>query len=142
MDNIDLGDLYILADSAFNSGSECNRKIYKMLKSSDIEPNKFSQLVGARQGAEWDKRAFQGLFARLKTRLPHSARQRRIIFEDCILLFNFRTEKIGLNQVKTVYFDEELDEFEGKLKAEYPGNSEWKFEELVKTNADEQMKNV
>ena len=44
-------------------------------------------------------RAFQGTFIRMKSRLPANKRKRKLIFTVIILLRNFRTDVVGLNQI-------------------------------------------
>jgi hypothetical protein len=56
-----------------------------------------------RQSGEWGMRALQGSFARLKTRLTSNKRKRLDIVHGIILLHNFRTTHIGLNQIATVF---------------------------------------
>lgn len=59
--------------------------------------------VSLRQASEWGMRALQGTFSRLKTRLTSDKRIRRDIILSVILLHNFRTHYIGLNQIATVF---------------------------------------
>lgn len=62
-------------------------------------------VVYVRQSAEWAVRDLKGSFARLKSVLPWDKDRRKTIFEAAILLSNFRTRRIGLSQVRTVYQD-------------------------------------
>lgn len=59
--------------------------------------------VSLRQSAEWGMRALQGTFTRLKSRLTANNRMRRLIIETIVLLSNFRTTHVGLNQIATVF---------------------------------------
>ncbi len=52
----------------------------------------------------------QGSFPRIKKRLPTHCSQRRLVVESIILIHNFRTEIVGLNQIKTV-FDPEYEQY-------------------------------
>ena len=56
-----------------------------------------------RQAAEWGMRALQGSFSRLKARLSSDKKKRGMIVLSIILLHNFRTEHVGLNQIATVF---------------------------------------
>ena len=48
-------------------------------------------------------RALQGTFVRMKSRLTSNKRKRRQILTVIILLHNFRTDVVGLNQIATVF---------------------------------------
>ena len=51
-------------------------------------------------------RAFQASFPRLKDRLIYEERgERRLILELALLLFNYRTNKVGLNQIRNTYME-------------------------------------
>ena len=55
-------------------------------------------------------RALQGTFTRMKSRLSSIKKKRKLILTVIILLHNFRTEVVGLNQIATV-FNVEYDSF-------------------------------
>ena len=57
--------------------------------------------ISLRQASEWGMRALQGSFSRLKSRLPSNAEKRGRIILSIILLHNFRTHYVGLNQIVT-----------------------------------------
>ncbi len=59
--------------------------------------------VSLRQSSEWGMRALQGTFSRMKSRLTSNSKVRKYILESIILLHNFRTVKIGLNQIAVVF---------------------------------------
>jgi hypothetical protein len=61
-----------------------------------------------RQASEWGMRGLQGSFPRCKKRLPTDNLLRRKILEAIIFIHNFRTEVVGLSQIKTV-FDPEYE---------------------------------
>ena len=48
-------------------------------------------------------RALQGTFIRMKSRLPSNERKRKQILTVIIILHNFRTHVVGLNQIATVF---------------------------------------
>ena len=58
--------------------------------------------VSLRQSSEWGMRSLQGTFTRMKSRLTSIKRKRKLILSVIILLHNFRTEVVGLNQIATV----------------------------------------
>jgi len=56
-----------------------------------------------RQASEWGMRALQGSFSRLTARLPGNKAKRKNIIYAIILLHNFRTHHVGLNQIASVF---------------------------------------
>ena len=57
-----------------------------------------------RQAAEWGMRSFQASVPRLKDRIPFEQfGQRKIMMTMMILLYNLRTKKVGINQIRNVY---------------------------------------
>jgi len=64
--------------------------------------------VSLRQASEWGMRGMQGSFPRCKKRLPGSAQKRQLVITGIVLIHNFRTEIVGLNQINTV-FDPEYE---------------------------------
>ena len=48
-------------------------------------------------------RALQGTFPRLKSRLTSDKQKRHDLILSIVLLHNFRTDCIGLNQIATVF---------------------------------------
>ena len=56
-----------------------------------------------RQASEWGMRALQGTFPRCKKRLPGNPEKRKLVIQSIVLIHNFRTEIVGLNQIKTVF---------------------------------------
>ena len=59
--------------------------------------------VSLRQASEWYMRSLQGTLCRLKLRLTSNKKKRHNIILSIILLHNFRLEKVGLNQIATVF---------------------------------------
>ena len=59
--------------------------------------------ISLRQASEWGMRALQGTFSRLKSRLTSDDRKRSKIILSIVLLHNFRTDFVGLNQIATVF---------------------------------------
>ena len=69
------------------------------------------QALSLRQSAEWGMRALQGSTPRLKTRWPYEERGERDIGITLItLLYNFRAHYMGLNQIRSVYWNSEEGE--------------------------------
>ena len=57
-----------------------------------------------RQSAEWGMRGLQGSFPRLRDRIKYEDRgERRINIKMMTLLFNLRSNLVGINQIKSVY---------------------------------------
>jgi hypothetical protein len=56
-----------------------------------------------RQAAEWGQRALKSLSPRCSTRLPVGAHERAHMLRTLVHFHNFRTRRIGKNQIKTVY---------------------------------------
>ena len=66
--------------------------------------------VSLGQSSKWGMRSLQGTFTRMKSRLTSNKRKRKLILTVIILLHNFRTDVVGLNQIATV-FNKEYDAF-------------------------------
>lgn len=60
-------------------------------------------LPSERQSAEWGVRALKGPFGKLTTTLAAEAEKRKLIIACCAHLYNLRTRKVELNQLRTVY---------------------------------------
>ncbi len=56
-----------------------------------------------RQASEWGMRSLQGTFPRCKKRLPSNAEKHKKVIQSIVLIHNFTTELVGLNQIKTVF---------------------------------------
>ncbi|TDL17816.1 hypothetical protein BD410DRAFT_843265 [Rickenella mellea] len=106
---------YLVADTAFPRGNNQIRgRIRAPLKAGQAIPGTHAdvqevlafnrQLLSYRQTAEWGMRALQGTFGRLRVPLEinHVERQADLL-ETCVRLHNFRTEAVGINQIRTVY---------------------------------------
>ena len=59
--------------------------------------------ISLRQASEWGMRALQGTFSRLKSRLTSDNEKRGQIILSIVLLHNFRTDFVGLNQIAAVF---------------------------------------
>ena len=55
-------------------------------------------------------RGLQGMFPRLKKRLPGNPVKQKLVIQSIVLVHNFRTEIVGLNQIRTV-FDPEYERY-------------------------------
>ena len=62
-----------------------------------------AKCISLRQAAEWGMRALQGTFSRLKSSLPSCKFIRGKILLAIVLVHNFRTHHVGLNQIATVF---------------------------------------
>jgi hypothetical protein len=62
------------------------------------------EATSMRQAAEWGMRALQGSFPRLKSPIRYEEfGERRQILETAVLLFNWRANTVGINQLRTVF---------------------------------------
>ena len=62
------------------------------------------EATSMRQSAEWGMRAFQASFPRLQDRFIFEQNgERRLIVKMCLLLYNLRARRIGINQIRSVY---------------------------------------
>jgi hypothetical protein len=103
----------LCVDQGFpRSGELFGRFVGPYSKSSmkKIAPNLRAPLVhqtnvytSLRQASEWGMRALQGTFTRLTTRLTSDSRKRHDLILSVVLLHNFRTEVMGVNQIATVF---------------------------------------
>ena len=60
--------------------------------------------TSVRQLSEWGMRGLQGSFPRLKERIRWEERgERKLMMQLVIYLYNYRAEKVGFNQIATVY---------------------------------------
>jgi DDE superfamily endonuclease len=56
------------------------------------------------QSAEWGMRAFQSAFPKLKIPIEYEERgERKIILKVAVLLYNWRANTVGLNQIRTTF---------------------------------------
>jgi hypothetical protein len=110
----ELSDIYdatgakCCVDSAFKS----NPNPYLIKSSQDVtrcqNPEEVLQSLQAtslRQPAEWGMRAIQGAFPRLKDKIKFKAdaAERKVMLKLVVLLYNFRVEHVGLNQIRNTY---------------------------------------
>ncbi|KAE8206298.1 hypothetical protein CF327_g7582 [Tilletia walkeri] len=101
----------LLADSAFPRGKDVQGHILskpkekKVMTETDVSKLRlWEAITRQRQAAEWGMRALQGAFGRLDLRLPVDKRKRSTILSVIFSLHNFRARRVGLNQLKEVYF--------------------------------------
>ena len=115
------GDIYVQLQRAyFCTGGNCvvdsafSRARFSFLIKSGMrssattstaeEAMKEREATTARQSVEWGMRALQGAFPRSKDRMVHEENvERRLILLSYVLLFNFRTSLVGLNQLLHTY---------------------------------------
>jgi len=115
-----IGDYKICVDQGFpRSGDLLNKFVGPISRRNraNLPPEnrravlrQHNKYVSLRQSSEWGMRALQGTFIRMKSRLPSNKRKRKLILTVIILLHNFRTHVVGLNQIATV-FNEEYDAY-------------------------------
>jgi len=93
-------------DSAF---SKLNRPYLiksgkKNLNLSREDQRILAAATSMRQSAEWGMKAFQSSFPRIKDRIPWEYKgKRKLVLKMLILLYNFRTRLVGINQIRNVY---------------------------------------
>jgi hypothetical protein len=117
------GGVYDQLESAFERhGGQCcvdsafsSTNVPYLIKSAQdlTECNAFdrlerSQATSLRQAAEWGMGAIQSSMPRLKDRIPYEAEdivesERSIVLRLMPLLYNFRLEFVGLNQLRNTY---------------------------------------
>ena len=92
-------------DSAF-----CKKKNDFLIKSSQSLPDTAEEIVvnreatSMRQSAEWGMRTFQSSFPRIKDRIIYEeGSERKLILQFLVYLFNFRANKVGINQIRNTY---------------------------------------
>lgn len=78
------------------------------------------EATSMRQTAEWGMCGFQASFPRVKDRMRFSDKgERRLIMKCLILLYNTRSRRVGINQIKNVYMpalrNDANDQFVGQL---------------------------
>jgi hypothetical protein len=95
-------------DSAFKS----NPNPYLIKSSQDVtrcqseqEVVEAMQATSLRQAAEWGMRAVQASFPRLKDtiRYEEDAIERKLMSKLVVMLYNYRIEHVGLNQIRNTY---------------------------------------
>jgi hypothetical protein len=108
-----IGDYKICVDQGFpRSGDLLNKFVGPISRRArrNLEPlnrreiiQRLNTYVSLRQASEWGMRALQGTFIRMKSRLTSNKYKRKLILTVIILLYNFRTHVVGLNQIATVF---------------------------------------
>ena len=100
----------LIADSAFPAKGEFKGRILKPIKKlsrdplvADSQRIRSSAIVSLRQAVEWGMRTLQATFSRLKLRLSSDKDKRHDIIMLTLLLHNFRTHNMGINQIRTVF---------------------------------------
>jgi hypothetical protein len=63
------------------------------------------QATFLRQAAEWGMRAVQVSFPRLKDKIRYEedAIERKLVSKLVVMLYNYRIEHVGLNQIRNTY---------------------------------------
>jgi DDE superfamily endonuclease len=94
-------------DSAFSSASLpfMIKSSDNVLRAADAEAVLVQQEATAlRQAAEWGMHALQSSFPRLKDRIHYETNGERKVFLQLLpLLYNYRTNMVGLNQIRNTY---------------------------------------
>jgi DDE superfamily endonuclease len=100
------------ADSAFAAGRyPCLTKSTQWIKKRNMSDEEYNYRVevnkeatSMRQSAEWGVQALQGSFPRLTDHFIYEEKgEWRLIVQTCLLLYNLRAQKVGINQIKNLY---------------------------------------
>ncbi|CAK5267792.1 unnamed protein product, partial [Mycena citricolor] len=106
---------YLVADTAFPRGNaQIDGRICAPIKTgqringtqAEIEEKLAfdRELLSYRQTAEWGMRTVQGSFGRLRVPLDiNNTKARANLIEVCLRLHNLRAERVGHNQIRSVY---------------------------------------
>jgi hypothetical protein len=113
-----IGEYKICVDQGFPRSGEASgilvgpipeRSAQRLVSSARDRLLKLSNIhTSLHQASEWGMRGLQGSFPRCKKRLPTDKVLRQKILETIVFVHNFRTEVVGLSQIKTV-FDPEYE---------------------------------
>jgi hypothetical protein len=88
-------------DAKLKLGATLSRREYKRILELD------RAIISQRQAAEWGMGALQGQFGRLRTKLPINSKKRKLILKTIVLLYNYRCDRVGFNQIRTVFKNRE-----------------------------------
>ncbi|KAF9566075.1 hypothetical protein CPC08DRAFT_740771 [Agrocybe pediades] len=113
---------YLVTDTAFPRGTDqIAGRIQAPMKSGTRLPEdpgersevmaRDRQLLSYRQTAEWGMRGLQGSFGRLRVPLEiNHADLRADLLETSARMFQVRTRRVGINQIRTVYMPTWMDD--------------------------------
>jgi len=111
----------VVVDSAF-----CKKRFPFLIKSSQTDPTnrrdfeRNNQATSVRQAAEWGNRGLQGAFPRLKGKIRwEEMGERKYILDTMFFLYNFRTRRVGLNQILAVFMPHQSIKTEQYFRANY-----------------------
>jgi len=94
---------HVVVDSAFSK----NAYSFLIKSGSNIvlPSEKSKQAISLRQSAEWGMRKLQAVFPHLKGRLQNEENgERKCIRYSFVLLFNLRSNLVGLNQILSTFY--------------------------------------
>ena len=101
--------IHILCDSAFRNmqGTLVVARSNARLPSEPAERIAWIQrqnaTISIRRAVEWGMGTITHTYKRLKTRLEFNPKKRLLLLDTCVRLLNFRTKRVGLNQIRTVF---------------------------------------
>ena len=97
----------VTVDSAFS-----RRRNEFLVKSSPGLLNSADEILineeatSMRQSAEWGMGSFQSSFPRIKDKIRYEEEgERKLILKMLILLYNYRGNKVGINQIRNTYMN-------------------------------------
>lgn len=111
----------ILADSGFRNHRYAQRILTPFVKGERLPDDPVERslalrmcrwLIARRQAIEWLNRGLKYGFSRLLNRMSNNEDKRGEILYVIVRLYNLRTRRVGLNQVKSVYLRRFLDQAE------------------------------
>jgi DDE superfamily endonuclease len=109
----------LIADTAFPRRKEMRNKIItpdrvdefynrnlQLASADNAEYDCYNrQVLSARQAVEWGMHSLQSVFRRLSVRLDYNPPANRDLLKLIFHLFNLRVRMVGLNQIRSVYYD-------------------------------------
>lgn len=75
-------------------------------------------MTASRQAVEWGMRALRSRWARLNAPMPNNSEERADLLELVALLHNAVSERIGANQIRSVYLEGALRHSDGFMRPE------------------------
>jgi hypothetical protein len=118
-------DFKLLGDSAFQSQGSLSSRMMTPLKETSLNKLSGDELKNAlvrnklisslRQAAEWGMGSLQSKFGRLRLPLSVCPKERRILLEVVVWMYNLRVRKVRFTQIRTVF----LNDYEDRVQIFY-----------------------
>lgn len=135
---------YILTDNGFAKSGPLNSRIIQppnqfILQHLSLDAGtrqaqrtSYRWIITIRQAAEWFNAGFKACFARLKSALPSNPQARLQILKICVFLFQVRTRLVGINEIRTRYFQV----FDQDIKLDHPAGRLARFYQDIDDDSD------